>query len=1016
MKDFASERNASDPTPKASEKPAKGADETMSVPAIRSAVGRMARDWLAGLDLAALADAAAAQAAVDELTSRVRARWPARGGRAADFALLRAIAAVEADIGVYLPKTRPRWRRRSAAEPLRTRVWVMRAREAFAWRDRLDARMAERTLPAGTLVALVLASAAMNGLLLEPAAWAAFARRLRDPQVRLRHSPLWPTIPWVELDFGDGRIRLWRPDAITLGLWARWRALGAPGSAPAPDQVFEAIEAALWPEGRPSDAPIRSARDLASVAFAPLEDEPGADLPEALIESLLGRLPATTLPAPVWEAQLRHPRPGRVKRLAGPKPASRRPRKPPASRTSDPTSGDALDRIGAAIRACGKRERRKLLAAMIELGRQPLPEAALLLVRWYAILLRKGDGPSTIRRYHVAIGAAFVSAAAGAHLSGAGAAELSSLYEGVLALRRGDTMARPTLGSLHAFGQSHPDFLLPPLEIFPIGPDGATRVQAMALSKAMADAILAAVDASPLLDETERVIFGMIFLLCWRGGLRIEESLGRALADATDDAVMTLHVRAHKLGGLKTDAARRNVPVALLMTVDERERCAAFLRRRREEAAGARSAPRDIRLIAKGTDLFEEPVMDADRFRRILQAASRAVGGPEGLAPHGLRHSALSFLHLALLEDDEGVRELTGWSAGQIAELRQAFLGRGLDRTRIYDALAGLAGHQAGETTSESYLHLDDLVAGLRLTRIRRTLDPEAAARAFGLNARSLGDGPTVCPETLRPLFLDRLPVERVGRGRRRSLGRRIVKTVRPSPTPALAWAALSALDDGRSVAEAAAATGLTQAEVGEIAARAKALASLITRKRRRRVASETENGVERLLPDGVFDTKDRDFVVSVAGRLRSLERRQATGWMVPALLDAEPHHPGARHYAPVEARRWIEAMKGVIPATAWRATLHLAETDDEAVLLALWREGLGEAAALETRRTAAFGRDPALRCARALIVNVDEKGKSRWAPVRLAAFLVATLDPRILAALEAADAPDRRRRRQAGL
>ena len=989
------------------------AGPALSVASIRTVVGQMAKAWLDGLDRAVLNDAAAAKTAVDELTRRVDARWPRRGQRAARFALLRSIARLEDELGVPLPKPLPPSRRRRATEPLRSRAWVLRARDSYAWADRLEARMAHRSLTAETLAGLVLASAVLNGLLLEPAAWSALAVRLADPKTRLLLSPIWPTMPWLDLVLDDGRVRRWWPDAVTLGLWSRWHQLGRPASAPHPERVFEAMEAALWPEGRPAGAHIRSARDLAAVAWAPLEDRPGADLPQALIETMLGRLAATSLPAPIWEAQLRNAQPGIVDRLGRADPEEQ-PRKRRTGAARPPVAGDALDRIGAAIRANRGRRRRKLLDAMVELARQPLSDAALLLVRWYAHLLRKGDQPSSIARYHSAIGPAFVSVLGSADLPAVGSGELSRLYERILDLRRSDGTARKTLMALHAFGQAGPDLVLPAVEIFPGDPVAAPCVRAMALSKKMADAILAAVDASPLLSEAERAAWGAIFLLLWRGGLRIEEALGRTAADAVDDAAGTVHVRAHGLGGVKTDAGRRNVPAGLLMTADERTRYDAFVRGRRAEVTGAHCELQQARLFGSGAGLFETPIMSADRFRAILHAATRAVGGPGGLTPHGLRHAALSLLHLALLEDGEAVTELTGWPVEQIAALRRAFLGRRHDPARVYDALAGLAGHEVGETSSEHYLHFGDLIVGLRLARIRRALDRQAAARAFGLNARSLGDAGTVDPEALRQIFLDRLPIERVGRGRRRSVGRRAVRRDPLAPTPALAWAALDALDRGGRIADAAAASGLTTTEVAKIADRAAILARLMTRKRRRRVDSEKQTMDGRLLPDGVL-AGDRSLVVALSGHLRAIDRHAAIAWVIPALLDAEPHHPGARHYTPAKAREWLATVEPVIPLPTWRATLHLAVNDDEEALLAEWQVGLADAITLETLRTQAQSRDKALKSGRVLLVNRDEAGRPCWPPVRLAAFLVAVLDQRFVEALIVADAPNARRRRQAG-
>lgn len=131
--------------------------------------------------------------------------------------------------------------------------------------------------------------------------------------------------------------------------------------------------------------------------------------------------------------------------------------------------------------------------------------------------------------------------------------------------------------------------------------------------------------------------------------------------------------------------------------------------------------------------------------------------------------------------------------------------------------------------------------------------------------------------------------------------------------------------------------------------------------------------------------------------------------------LDAEPHHPGARRYAPAAARASMAGIEPAIPERAWRATLHLAENDDEETSLGVWRAGLGETITLETRRTQARDRDDALESARALTVNRDEDGRPRWAPVRLAAHRAVVLDQRLVDKPVAADRRGARRRRRAG-
>jgi hypothetical protein len=119
------------------------------------------------------------------------------------------------------------------------------------------------------------------------------------------------------------------------------------------------------------------------------------------------------------------------------------------------------------------------------------------------------------------------------------------------------------------------------------------------------------------------------------------------------------------------------------------------------------------------------------------------------------------------------------------------------------------------------------------------------------------------------------------------------------------------------------------------------------------------------------------------------------------------------RAYAPPA---WLAAVEPAIAAAARRATFKLAGR-------ARRRGGVARHVAGGPRRDdqarepphASQDRDGTLGSARVPLVNRDVDGRLRWAPVRLAALLVAFLDQRLLDKLVAADPPGPRRRRQAG-
>jgi integrase len=998
------------------------ADALMSVGDVRRAVGAMVKTWSAQIDLERLRQVRG-RAEVNALTDAVNSRWTRFKQRiVARIALIRALSALEGDLALDFALAKPGVPvRLRVGEPLRGHAWAVRAREAHLWADRLYHLIADRNLSPDRLAGAIIASAAMNGLLLQPGGWAALAAWLRQPDSRLFKSPVLHNMPFMIFEEGTWRLA-WFPDAVTLALMGRWFASGAYDQAPTGDgpAVFAAMERVLWPEGRPSGSTIRTAKQFAEVAFAPLEDLTGAELPQALVEMALARLSATALPLEIWQAALRRPHRGRVARVDCPKSNTRSgSRRSGASAVS--THGAVL-KIEEIIRkpAAGRRlSRLEAQRALDALPKDDWPHAVILLARWYLTLLRQRREVTTVDRYHSSIGKVFAAVAGDTDLFDIDSASLDALCERVLDLRprAGWDYGRDRLAQLLRYGQSDPAFLLPEADIAPGG--ASSSVRPMLVSKSTMDAIVAAIDASPILNAEKREIYSIAVIMSARGGFRVDELAGTLAADVTADEWCTVFIRNNAHRGLKTEAARRNVPVRLLLTPDERTRFDAFVDARRAEIRASLDAGhKDLRLLESGVGLLVKAVFDPAEFRAVLRAASRAVGGPEALTPHGLRHSALSMLQLALLEDAPFVTELTGWTSGQIADLRRAFIGRGQDGGRLYDALASLAGHESPTTTSHSYLHLGDLALGLRLARIRRSIDPEQAARAFGLNARTVGREEAFDPETLRSMIIARLPTQTINIGRKRSLAKRRRQPKAPKMTPALAWRILDAIDGGASADEVARDSGVAVTQVEMLDRRVKRLTALLTQKRRPRLVRPDESAMleERLvLPKRPRNVEERDLALAICGRLRGLDRRVAAQWCIAALLDSEPHHPGARHYDPATAQAWMDVLTPLVPPENWRVTLLLAAEDDKDSLMHSWRDGLATGVELRPRGTQAQERG--LRLGRALVVNcgpgeVDER-VSRWPVVHTAAFIAVALDDRILKSVEAADHPRCRRRRR---
>ncbi|MFT3688354.1 hypothetical protein [Paenirhodobacter sp.] len=201
--------------------------------------------------------------------------------------------------------------------------------------------------------------------------------------------------------------------------------------------------------------------------------------------------------------------------------------------------------------------------------------------------------------------------------------------------------------------------------------------------------------------------------------------------------------------GLKTDAGRRKVPLALLARRHELAPVRAQRGFRRHDPDGAFLATG----LAAGETLFDPP------FERRDFAA--ALGETTGLTSHDLRHAALSNLALTTLAPPgsaDVIEVVTGWPANRQKRLRSIVTGN--DSRRTLPQIARLAGHAHPETTCVSYLHLCDLALGLHVRADRDIRARPEAARILGLNAATLPPetGP-IALENLRSAVLRRLAI-----------------------------------------------------------------------------------------------------------------------------------------------------------------------------------------------------------------------------------------------------------------
>lgn len=236
----------------------------------------------------------------------------------------------------------------------------------------------------------------------------------------------------------------------------------------------------------------------------------------------------------------------------------------------------------------------------------------------------------------------------------------------------------------------------------------------------------------PDLTRGDRTLGRLLLTLCFRLALRPGEAYGLRLRDIQGDAVYVLPYGHHQL---KSNNARRRVPLELLMPSDERERLQRFVQMRL-----ARGASPDDLLLAQPTS----GPAHRQRVDRWVHRVMRDVTLDPSVRLYHARHSLSTWSDLAMraVDHPEVLRffeDLPQTSAflrqgNQLATSLFGSTQAALGRTSF--ALARLVGHVGPAVTHMHYIHGDDLVRAAVVEREARRLEKTTWMQLTGL-ARS---------------------------------------------------------------------------------------------------------------------------------------------------------------------------------------------------------------------------------------------------------------------------------------
>jgi len=218
----------------------------------------------------------------------------------------------------------------------------------------------------------------------------------------------------------------------------------------------------------------------------------------------------------------------------------------------------------------------------------------------------------------------------------------------------------------------------------------------------------------------DKNMFKLIFILGFRAGLRINETLNIFVRDLliTEDAVM-LTIRNNRSKNQKSYSAYRKIPLHHLLKADELHAFKTYSEnRRRVLKAQGKSLAQPLFLKQSLKETHENEV------NSLLKQLIQSFFGEHNFTYHSLRHSAFNHLYL-ILKHSPLADAFTDYTPNEQIRIRSALL-RIRNTQQTWYALSHFAGHLTPETTCSSYLHLMHLAISYQLNQIQSPLHKEA--------------------------------------------------------------------------------------------------------------------------------------------------------------------------------------------------------------------------------------------------------------------------------------------------
>lgn len=843
---------------------------------------------------------------------------------------------------------------------LRSARWFNKSRNLNAWTQEWLSTLAndndaKPNLTGNTALGNCLVSACIFGGLCIPEALESFMELLLVKRKPLSSSKYGV---FIELYFtskseafnaivNDKEITLrrWYPDPLTLGLIATFLH----GEFVEQGYEKESLWSVLSDTFKRVDSKviryIRSVEALCSVGAGVIENMPNCDIDQLTVAYLSGKVSSASLPHDVYKNISTSSISGVTAQYQ--KHVSKRGNVTIQLRQHSDESVNIEKTISDLRLALApkdangqKRSNKMAIASLNEIRKSPLKFNFEVLLLWLEDMLKtRKIKVSSASRYWSAIGTPWLAHTSDIDFKSFESEDFDELYRLILNTTSSDKNRRymaARLDQIHSFLQRQ--YQLPSLTS-PLS-DGEGKVsqyvRAYYIPQFAFAEVLSLLDQS-LDDKGLRLVLKVLFIIAIRTGMRLGELLKLRINDIESSDDSWVFVRSNKFADGKSLSSLRKIPLNVLLLSEEVEFIKRYISTKRQIAKS------DNILLFSESNTPHVPLNPTSVGNVFSQIASAVTGVTSTF--HGLRHTALSNLHLVVEDQILLLKDLVGYSQNDISEIKR-MLGFTESNTFARDKywlLASFAGHTTPETTFGNYLHFTDYIAAQKIRSVFNSIPKASIESALDmsknaktrLNNRSKNTSEwheniaSWIESKITPYIAERINQAAKSDKKVNIDGEGTFLFKPTEPTIELCYSVLKYTEDGELIDEIVSQHNLeNSALVSKWISNAKILQGLTTRKGRSRFLSRTTttrtvaNRLAPHKPESNIELKDANTAIAKMRALYKIKKEEVI-WSINYFIQHSNRSNPFIHFTDISStERFLDVVLDAFPPARWEITM----------------------------------------------------------------------------------------------